>query len=85
MNTISTRQYVAVKFKMNDGRLYTYHNDGPPVAVGDVVKVAARDGDGSQKVRVAEIVNNKPPFATKPIIGKFEGDGISGNGQGALS
>lgn len=63
------RQYVAVKFRPSDARQYTYHNDGEPLIVGDIVKVEDRSGDGWKRVQVAAIVE-QPPFATKPIIGK---------------
>lgn len=45
------RQYVACKFRSEDARSYTYHNDGEPVAVGDLVKVADRSGDDGSASR----------------------------------
>lgn len=61
-----SRQYVAVQFKPG-GRPYTYHNEGPPVSIGDRVKLENRDGIVT--VTVSEISDTPPPFATKPIIG----------------
>jgi hypothetical protein len=63
------RQFLAVRF---DGstRPYTYHNDGPPCAVGDRVRVKT----GRTKpvtVTVAGILR-RPGFATKPILGRVE-------------
>lgn len=67
------RQFVACKFRSSDTRTYTYHNDGEPVAVGDVVKVADRDHpDSWKRVEVAAIVDHAPSFPTKPILGKVE-------------
>lgn len=62
------RQFVAVRFKPEAKRLYTYHNDGPPLSVGDRPAVAAFQGDGWQRVEVVEIVDQLPTFATKPIL-----------------
>lgn len=60
-------QYVAVKFRQQDTRTYTYHNEGKPVAAGDRVMVDTRDG--YQIVDVASVTDEKPPFATKAILG----------------
>lgn len=57
-------QYVECTFKPG-GRRCTYHNDGDPVKVGDRVFVDGRDG--KSKVEVVGIVDQKPPFQTKPI------------------
>ena len=63
-------QYVAVKFSPVDSLSYVYHNDGAPLAVGDMATVAsARDPSQSKRVRVEAIVE-EPPFDTKPILGK---------------
>jgi hypothetical protein len=59
-------QYVAVRFQPGQSRTYTYHNEGEPVAPGDWVKVETKDG--WKQVEVVEIVDEKPPFATKPVI-----------------
>lgn len=64
------RQYLACKFRPKDSRLYTYHNDGPPVACGDVVRVPDRSGDGWQRVTVHEIDYIPPPYTTKAILGR---------------
>lgn len=69
---MSERQYVVCKFRREDRRTYTYHNDGEPVAVGDAVKVEDRSGDGWKRVEVFAIADSEPPFATKPILGKIE-------------
>ena len=59
------RQYVGCTFK-GGGRIYTYHNDGDPVAVGQEVKVESREG-GWQRVTVVSVSEQAPSFATKPI------------------
>lgn len=59
------RQYVAVKFNASDRRTYTYHNDGQPVAPGDMVTVTT--GRGEAMVVVDSVSADKPPFATKPL------------------
>lgn len=61
-------QYLACAFK-EDGLTYTYHNDGDPVVVGDRVRV--QSGAVEKKVTVVSIVEEKPKFPTKPILGKF--------------
>ena len=63
---MESRQFVAVKFRPGDARTYTYHNDGEPVAAGDEVKIADRNGDGWSRVTVAFISSEKPAFETKP-------------------
>lgn len=55
-------QYVTITFQK-----YTYHNDGPPVAVGDKVKVMTKTG-AEQEVQVIVVSEEKPPYDTKPII-----------------
>lgn len=67
-------QYVACKFHRADRRTYTYHNDGDPVAVGDFVKVPDNRTDGWKRVEVVVVHYDKPPFATKAILGKIEPD-----------
>jgi hypothetical protein len=62
------RQFIACQFKPGQGRAYTYHNDGEPVAIGDRVRIEKRDG-GEQVVTVSEIWDREPGFATKPILG----------------
>lgn len=65
--------YVACKFRSEDARSYTYTYDGEePLAVGDMVKVPDRSGDGWKAVIVASISDQAPPFACKPILGKLE-------------
>lgn len=61
------RQFLACEFKPG-GRQYTYHNDGPPVAEGDRVRVEVRGGS-VQSVRVVEIWAAPPSYETKPILG----------------
>ena len=62
-------QYVSCKFRSTDSRTYTYSNDGPPVAVGDEVKVADNRSDGWKRVEVVSITDKEPSFPTKPILG----------------
>lgn len=66
----SERQFIAVKFRSDDERSYTYHNDGPPVGAGQQVKIAPRDGqDGWSRATVVEAFVDRPDFETKPILG----------------
>ena len=74
MSIPENRQYLAVKFKPDAARTYTYHNDGPPIAVGERVKVPAFRGDGWQPATVDAIVTEPPKFETKAVLG-FVGDG----------
>lgn len=67
-DTPATRQFVAVLFKPWDTRSYTYHNDGPPVAIGDSVLVTTAKG-GQQAVTVSALPTEAPSFPTKPIDG----------------
>lgn len=64
------RQFVAVKFNINASRSYTYHNDGPPVRIGEDVKIEGRNGDGWQRASVVDVSPLPPPFKTKAILGK---------------
>lgn len=66
---MSTRQYVACVFRPGDVRNYTYHFDGDPLAPGDKVLVDSPRDEGKMTIEVVKIVP-KPPFPTKPIIGK---------------
>ncbi len=67
------REYVGVAFRhRTKGKTYTYHNDGPRVGVGDMVRVPEASGDGWSRGWVVSITNRKPPFDTKPILGKLE-------------
>ena len=63
-----TRQFIEVAFKPG-GKTYCYHNDGEPVAVGDKVKVEARD-EGWTAVEVRAIRETPPAFETKAILGR---------------
>lgn len=68
------RQFIAVKFRPNDAKSFTYHNDGDPVRVGDQVKVPAFRGDGWNAVTVTAIDVPKPTaFETKAILGVVDG------------
>lgn len=64
-------QFVACKFK-GVGRPYTYRNDGDPLAVGDLVKVASKTGDTWIPIEVVMIMDDEPTFDCKPILGKIE-------------
>ena len=65
--------YVACKFRSTDTRSYNYEYDGDePLAVGDMVKVPDRDGDGRKRVEVVSISDQAPSFPCKPILGKVE-------------
>ncbi len=58
-------QYLAIKFRPDDERPYTYHHDGEAARVGDRVQVSTKRG--RQTVEVIGISSDRPPFATKPI------------------
>ncbi len=60
------RQYLAIKFREWDDRTYTYHNDGPPVAVGDTVEVPTKKSKAA--VKVLSLPTEVPPYETKSII-----------------
>lgn len=66
------RQWVAIKFRDTDAKSFTYHNDGDPVKVGDLIKVPDRSGDGWKRVRVCDLPFDPPKFATKEILGLWE-------------
>ena len=67
------RRYIAVKFRPEDGRSYTYHYDGDEqFEAGDEVSVPDRRGDGRKRVYIAFAADSKPPFDTKPILGRAE-------------
>lgn len=53
------------------GRAYTYDTNGHEVAIGDKVQVPTPRGE-TVIVKVVELTDEEPPFATKPIIGKVE-------------
>lgn len=65
------KQFVDVKFRKGDAKSWCYHNDGEPVAVGDIVKVPTRFGSGWQRAEVVALSISQPPFATKEILGKI--------------
>ena len=65
-------QYVAVKFSPVDSRSYTYHNDGEPLAVGDMAKVPARGDPSAWRRAKVEAIVDKPDFDTKAILGKVD-------------
>ncbi len=67
-------QFVAVKFRPEDSRLYTYEWNGEPLAIGDLVKVPDNRSDGWKRVTVASISDEAPPFACKAILGKVDPD-----------
>lgn len=60
------RQYVSVAFRTG-GQTYLYHNDGDPVAAGDRVTIAGKRGP--QTCTVDHVMDDEPPFETKPIAG----------------
>ena len=64
-------QFVKCTFKEGGTGGYTYQNDGEPLAVGDVVKVLDKSGDGHKRVWVTEIDLEKPRFDCKPVLGKY--------------
>lgn len=65
------RQYLVCKYRPDDKRAYTFHNDGEQLRTGDVAKVSARNGHGWVRVHVVDAVE-KPEYETKPILGRLE-------------
>lgn len=63
-------QYVAVLFNPWDRRTYTYHNDGDALAPQDEAVVVTDRGESV--VTVVSVSDQKPEFATKPILRKHE-------------
>lgn len=61
-------QFIACKFRADDHRAYTYHNEGAPVVVGDLVKIEDARSGMTKTVIVTAIVS-QPTFATKAILG----------------
>lgn len=66
----ANRKFVAVKFRPDDTRTYTYAWDGEPFAPGDEVKVPDNKSDGWKRVTVVSVTDEAPPFACKPILGR---------------
>jgi len=63
------RQYVSVKFRQEDARTYTYHNDGDPLAPGQTARIESKRGEGWQLVFVDSVSDKAPEtYATKPIL-----------------
>lgn len=72
-----TRQYLTAKFRPTDKRAYTYHNDGPPVAPGNEIKIpSARGTDGWARATVFGLISEAEakaqPYETKAILGLAE-------------
>lgn len=65
---MAERHYIAVRFKHNPRRTYTYHHDKGPIPVGALVQVAT-PRDGLKSVEVVTCDTRQPLFATKPISG----------------
>lgn len=63
---MTSRQYVACTFSPG-GRPYTYHADDLGLEIGDVVIVAGK-GSAGRSVEVVEILDEPPPFHTKPVL-----------------
>ncbi|WP_422057360.1 hypothetical protein [Sphingomonas sp.] len=75
---MTKRQFVVVRFRPEDTRTYTYHNDGEPVAAGDMLKVDdARRGDGWKRVECVSVTDEVPPFQTKPILGRVDDEAVA--------
>ncbi|NIJ18456.1 hypothetical protein FHS95_000125 [Sphingomonas naasensis] len=68
--------FVACKFRPEDSRSYTYEWTGEPLAPGDMVKVPDKSGDGWKAVTVASVTDEAPPFACKPILGRYNPDEV---------
>jgi len=68
--------YVAVKFRPEDTRTYTYEWSGEPLMAGDQVKVPDNRSDGWKRVTVVSVTDEAPPFACKAILGRYEPDEV---------
>lgn len=62
-------QYIACTYRKGDSRSYTFHNDGPPVAVGDEVKMPDKEGGWKRGYVTAIGVPKPTKFETKGILG----------------
>lgn len=63
-------KYVECKFP-NSPKSYCYHWDGEePLVIGEKVDVMTDRGELT--VEVVGFRDEKPPFATKPILGKIQ-------------
>lgn len=79
-------QYVKCRFRSSDTRLYTYANDGAPVASGDFVKVPDnRDPSAWKRVEVVEVTADAPSFQCKPILGKIEDEPTDAAAEGGAA
>jgi len=58
------RQYVQIRFSCSV--IYTYHNDGEPVAKGDFVEIDTPKDGVQRKQVVTAWVGEAPAFDTKP-------------------
>jgi hypothetical protein len=65
MSDGSDRQYIAVTFRPG-GKRYHYHNDGPPLMIGD--RPAVQGKDGWQRVDVVELVEKPGDLETKGVV-----------------
>lgn len=65
-------QFVAIQFKAGEGRTYTYHNDGDPVAIGDRVIIPTNHGQAT--VTVVGLPEEAPSFPTKSIVGMADAE-----------
>lgn len=74
---MTTRQFVVVRFRPEDTRTYTYHNDGEPVAAGDMLKVDDARGGGWKRVECVSVTDEVPPFQTKPILGRLDAEAVA--------
>ena len=63
-------QFIQCKFRPTDSRAYTYSNDGPEVAEGDLVKVANARAGATSIIHVVSVGLDEPSFGCVAIIGK---------------
>ncbi len=75
-----SRQYVCIKFREKDRRTYTYHNDGPPLEIGDQIDIEGRGGKPIS-TKILSIHEGHPGFVTKAIIGKAKPAVVGEDGQ----
>lgn len=68
-----TRQYIGVRFGGPGSKIYTYHNDGPALAIGDEVEVRVGKPNrmgyrAKSRLKIVSLSDDKPQyFQTKQV------------------
>lgn len=64
-------QFVAIRYRPNEQRTYTFANEGEAVQPGDFVRAPLRNGSLTT-VEVVSVTDEAPPFECKLIAEKAE-------------